>query len=730
MAHKFHFFRAGGVDQVSLRNREDLLALPELDQKLWIALAMPTKGVDIDEETLTLLDEDADGRIRVKDVLAAIAWGNTTFKNVGDVLVSAPEVALSAIADPKVVAAAKRMLAVLGKQDQSSISVADANSITKAFAGTVLNGDGIVIPDSTPDPELKKTIEEVIARSGSKLDRSGKAGIDQALADGFFAAVDLRAAWIARGKEPSLAVLGEGTAAAAAAFAAVRGKLEDHFVRCRVAAYDPRAAGALAGQETELIGLAPRMFTDDDAELALLPLARIDASSKLPLGAAINPAWAARIATFVDATVTPILQSRDVLTRGDITTITERLAGFEAWRSAKPTTVVDPLEAAWLARLAAPELRAELTKVIAADAALAAEYDQISAVAKLVRMQRDFGRVLRNFVNFSDFYMKQDGVFQAGTLFLDARSLHLCVPVTDSSKHAALAGSSDACLIYCDLSRHGATRQIAAALTNGDSDNVFVGRNGVFYDRQGNDWDATIAKIISSPISVRQAFWSPYKKLVKMIEDNFSKRARAAEDASHAKLDGVATHVAHADAKAVEPAKAIEKAIEPKKIDLGTVAAIGVAIGGIGTLVGVLFGTLFGLGYWLPVGLFGLLMMVSGPSMLLAWLKLRRRNLGPMLDANGWAINARARVNVAFGAAMTGLPKLPKDAKRSLHDPFADKRRPWKLYIALALLVTLAGAWYLGRLDAWLPEEARSTTILRGRGAKDPAPPAPATPAK
>src|SRR5256885_3921334 len=41
----------------------------------------------------------------------------------------------------------------------------------------------------------------------------------------------------------------------------------------------------------------------------------------------------------------------------------------------------------------------------------------------------------------------------------------------------------------------------------------------------------------------------------------------------------------------------------PMRIDLGTVAALGVAIGGIGTLVGALLANLFGLGKWLPLGI-------------------------------------------------------------------------------------------------------------------------------
>ncbi|HEY5925890.1 MAG TPA: hypothetical protein VIV11_29585, partial [Kofleriaceae bacterium] len=175
------------------------------------------------------------------------------------------------------------------------------------------------------------------------------------------------------------------------------------------------------------------------------------------------------------------------------------------------------------------------------------------------------------------------------------------------------------------------------------------------------------------------------------------------------------------------PAAAPAAAAPAKKIDLGTVAAIGVAIGGIGTLVGALLATMFGLGKWLPLGLIALLLMISGPSMLLAWLKLRRRNLGPILDANGWAINSRARINVAFGAAMTELAAIPQGSRRSLSDPFADKTPPWRLYLALTGLLVLAGTWYVGRIDKWLPNAVRSTTVLGEYApAYKPPPPGPA----
>ena len=148
MAHKWHFFRAGGVDQVSLKSGADILALPELDQKLWVALAMPTRDVDIDPATLDILDPDKDGRIRAADIVDITKWIGATWKNADDLLESSDTVPLAAIKDPAILAAARRILADLGKKDATSISIGQVGDVVRAFADTVLNGDGVIIPAS------------------------------------------------------------------------------------------------------------------------------------------------------------------------------------------------------------------------------------------------------------------------------------------------------------------------------------------------------------------------------------------------------------------------------------------------------------------------------------------------------------------------------------------------------------------------------------------------------
>ena len=137
-----------------------------------------------------------------------------------------------------------------------------------------------------------------------------------------------------------------------------------------------------------------------------------------------------------------------------------------------------------------------------------------------------------------------------------------------------------------------------------------------------------------------------------------------------------------------------------------------VAVGGIATFLSSILAMFFGLGIWMPVGFLGLLLAISGPSMLIAWLKLRQRNVGPILDANGWSVNALARINVPFGAALTQVAVLPKGARRQLRDPFAEKRRPWGLYLILLALLAVAALWYFGYLDRHLPAFLQAQDVL------------------
>src|SRR5476651_2340494 len=98
-AQPWKFFRRGGLDQVLLETSYDLWALRYLDQKLWVALGCPVKGLELDEKTLALIDTDGDGRIRAPELLDAVEWAASRLKDAGDLLNGAETLELSAIDD-------------------------------------------------------------------------------------------------------------------------------------------------------------------------------------------------------------------------------------------------------------------------------------------------------------------------------------------------------------------------------------------------------------------------------------------------------------------------------------------------------------------------------------------------------------------------------------------------------------------------------------------------------
>jgi hypothetical protein len=744
-SYRFRFFRAGGVDQVVL-DQGALENLASLDEKLWLALACPTRGLELEARTLDLIDTDKDGRIRPPELLVATAWAKEAFANLGDLFkpLEDDELPLDAFKTDTDTGRglrdrARRILTNLGRPDAKAIKLADVLDTEKIFVQTKLNGDGVVPVTATDDPELQKTLTDILAVMGSVKDRSGAPGVDRPKADAFFEQIAQYVAWLGNATD-AIRPLGDATEPAWKALSAVKAKVDDYFMRARLATYARELGPRLEASGDEAGALAGRDLAPDDAEVARWPLARVVAGAPLALDVGVNPAWAAKMDAFVTLALGPLLPEapKTQLTEAHWRDVQGRLTAFGAWVLTKPALGVATLGDARIRELGAGDAQKKVNDLIAEDAALEGENSGIESVEKAIRLRRDLVPLLRNFINFSDFYGKRDGIFQVGTLYVDGRSCDLCLPVHDVAKHAALAGLAKAYLVYCDCTRKGADkRTIVAAITAGDVDNLLVGRNGVFYDRKGDDWDATITKILENPISVRQAFLSPYKRFVRMIEEQVAKRASSAADQQTKAMDEHAAAVATTEltpgatpptapaAAAAAPAAAAPGAaphgpLEGKKFDIGTIAAIGVAVGGFATFASSVFATFLGLGPWMPFGVAALLLAISGPSMIIAWLKLSQRNIGPILDANGWAVNAFARINVPFGGALTQTAELPKGATRLLDDPFAEKKPPYRRYVALGVVVVVAGLWAAGKLDFVLPLEAQPSSVFHHAPAPAP----------
>ena len=409
--------------------------------------------------------------------------------------------------------------------------------------------------------------------------------------------------WEAAGKASGVAVCGEGTAAAEAALAAVEPTIDAFFT------------------------------PPED-----MPLVTEAADVELPLRDHLNPKHLEAILAFASKCVTPVLGEKAVLTRLDWKAVKAAFAPYRAWIAAKPV-------------------------------ASAPAKDALVEEEKILRYKLHLGELLANYVTMDRLYsLGTPAIFQTGILRIDGKELSLCFHVDSEAAHSGLVGRSKCCVIYVKLTRpaEGATRQICAVVTAGTVAGLYVGRNGVFCDRDGKDWEAVITKVVEAEVSLAEAFWSPWRKLGESVAGIVKKFLGEKQAKSTALMS----------APAAAPAK------EGGAAMASSVAAIGIGVGMLGAAAASLMAVLSSMTALQIAGsVLGLILVISLPSVILTWFNLRRRDLGAILNACGWAVNREMRFSMRLARTFTKCAKGP-----SL----------WPIFIVVALLF---GA--IGGLSYW-----------------------------
>ncbi len=696
--HKWQFVRLGGFDQVNIRTGKDITSLKYLDQKLWAVLSCPVNNIEIDQKTLFLIDTDNDGYIRIPEILSAIEWCCSLLKNP-DILINNNKVLklmdinTDSENGKRVFLAAKKVLENTGKSNVEAISLDDISDTINIFKNTKFNGDGIITVQSTDNENLKKVIEEIIICVGSVEDLSGLPGICSDKVNLFFSECDDFNNWYKEYENNSeILLFKENIDDVYQLYKKIKTKIDDYFTRCKLRKYDENATNLLNSFENIYKQISLKDIDANDENIGILPLSLIHNEESLNLKENINPFWASTLHTFNKKIVLPLFGEKEKITFDEWQFLKDKFSNYENWLNGKKGILVEKLGINRIREILSGNYKNLLLDLIEKDKELEPETKAISELDKLIRYYCFLNTLLNNYVSFSNFYnKKQKAIFQVGTLYIDSRACELCIKVDDISKHSQFAARSHLYIIYCECSRNNGAEKIniAAAITAGDSDQLFVGRNGVFYDCQGRDWNATVVKIIETSISLRQAFWAPYKRVSKMISEQIQKfaaaKAKQREEAMAAKIMETKDKVQENETNSAQKNQPLDIAKFA-----GIFAAIGLAVGALGTAIVSIAKGLFSLQWWqIPLVLIGAMLAVSLPSMILTWFKLRNRNIAPLLDANGWAVNAKLKINILFGATLTYCAKLPASAEHIIIDPFNSKKSKWRILVYLFFILAI-----------------------------------------
>ena len=693
----------GGIFQAELNTVEDLKQLNTLDPKLWVALSCPVNDLEIDRRTLSLIDFDADERVRIEEMLTAVNWTMTRLAQP-ESLFKGGDLPLAAInhSDPegeKLLASAKQILANMGAADATHISVEQAANTDKIYGQSRLNGDGVIAKDATDDVTVQQLIGEIIECLGAEIDRSGEPGITRTKLDAFFSELSTYEAWWTQGeidssKGDDIFPLGDATPDAFTHFIAVERKVDDFFARCQLAEFDIRAQDPLNRDVALYKQIAAEDFSKKRDDIEQLPLAKVSPGSSMSVISGINPEWKVRMQALCEKVIRPLgIGPGDSLEIEEWQQVKARFAAYRIWRQAKPETGVEKLKILRVREILASDLHEQVGALPAEDEALAPQMKAVDGVEKLARFHRDLIQVLNNFVNFSEFYDEsKHAIFQAGELYLDGRECSLCLRVADPAKHTVLATLSRAFVAYCECRRKDSPKKfhIAAVFSAGDSANLIVGRNGIFRDRKGLLWDTTIVRLIENPISIREAFLMPYMRVGRFIGDKLEKwavsRDKAMQKQMETGIEGVASDSS-------------SKKSDSNNTSMGGVAGMlaagGIALGAVGAGLASLFNTMKALTWWeLPLVIIGVVLMISFPSMVIAWLKLRKRTLAPLLDASGWAVNGRTLISARLGRVLTTRATLPIAAHCNFDERHGVRSALW-VALGLTIIICLIVGGYL-----------------------------------
>ena len=387
--------------------------------------------------------------------------------------------------------------------------------------------------------------------------------------------------WEAKGQTPEVAVFGEATAAGEAALAAVESVIDAFFA---------------PPEDMPLVTEAPDVT--------------------LPLRDHLNPKHLEAIMAFADACVKPVL--------GDGVTSIDRIgwkkvkaafAPYRAWVAAKPV-----MNAGKLGDLVDEE--------------------------RVLRYKLHLLEFLENFVSMRRLYAADESAtFQMGTLRIDGKEMSLCFHVASEAAHSALSGKSNCCVLYLKLTRPSekAERSVCAVVTAGAVAQLYVGRNGVFFDRDGKDWDAVVTKVVENQVSLAEAFWAPWRKLGEGVASTVKKFLGAKQSAAQATVD--------ASAQSTQAGGAAMAS---------SVAAIGIGIGMVTAAAASLMAVVSGMNAKeVAISIVALVLVVSLPSMILTWFKLRKRDLGAILNAGGWAVNRPMYFSMKRARAFTKCAPNP-----------------------------------------------------------------------
>ena len=664
---KFIFKNYGGRYQLRIQNAEDLEKIQTLDEALWAATSIPIGLLNCDRKFASYLDTDQNGRIRTDELKSAQAWlfqmlkgydrlaESTDVLRLDDIDTSHPE-------GKKLRSSAERILDNLNTSGAKEVSLAQVRDLQTIMANSANNGDGVITPEAADDPELGRFIITVMETIGSTPDVSGKLGIIEEQLNTFFSEAEAYISWRSKGEIPEgknsteIMFWGTETPKAYDLVLDLENKIEEYFIQCAMVRFDERTESQMKLRQKELEEMD---FTDREKMEERLkngPLAPLSPEGILNLKGTINPLYAKSLLNLKEKVLRRAIGTEvKHITREEWDKVKTIFAPYRAWIESKKGVKVEKLGVNQLRTYIDGTYKKRLSELIAKDLAVAEELRYIHKLEKVILYQRWLMELANNFVSFANLYNPEvRSLFEAGTLIIDGKEITFTMKIQDREAHKKASANSYMYLLYVEVTGRqdkDIKFEIVSAVTSGDSGRLCIGKRGIFFTRDGKEWDAQVKDILANPISIWESLKAPFLQLGTFMRDQVEKfgKSRQVKTGAVPSAPGTSSIV--------------------RDLLLGG----GIAVAALGSSFAYITKTLSQVKpFHILIAFAGIIVIILLPNIIMGFLKLRKRDLSVILEAGGCAVNLKMRLGINLGRLFTHLPRLPKGSIKERRDMVAE----------------------------------------------------------
>ena len=627
----------------------------DLDAALWVASSAPVDSINVDATALKYLDSNGNGRIIHHELSSAVSWLFAVVRDGRGISGARSDVRISDIDDThpdgKRIAMACRKIMSQPDNADESLDLKAVREIIAKIEGQPANGAEVVLSSAAPNERVAHLIDAIVAVTGGVGHPAGSKGVDSACVAAFHRAWTDYLAWVNSAPKGSSLI---EASPVGLRLATIIAKIDQFFALCTWAALGPVSGGPFVYP----MDARPTESTQIVASLEEMPVAPPNTAGLLELEACNNAAYLIDMGTFFAGVLAPLLgREAESVSGAEWARLQPTLAAIADWYGRKPALADRVAAAEELDSLVDPVSLAEIGKLIEESRTAALDLGNVKLLEKLILYQQHLLTVVNNFVSFPLLYSRTErAAFEKGYLIMDGKHFNLAIIVRDRKAHALLAKNSHMFVLYVTVfEKPGLTAfEVAVPVTAGRKGNLALGKRGIFVDLNGIERDAEVSEIIENPISIVQAVVSPFKRVASMVTG----KIEAITQDSQKQLDSFAS--GNVEAFPTAPQPAAKSTLSGGGLLLGG----SVAFAAIGSAIAYITNTLTQLAWWqFLAGLGGAVLFVILPATTLAFVKLRRRDLSAIIEASGWAVNARMRLTHRLGRAFTVRPEYPKGSR-------------------------------------------------------------------